>query len=182
MKTKKELFFKIKFKKGVSVIIGYVILVSFVIVLGIIVYSWMKTYVPRAELECPDGISLFIEDYKCSSEQLNLTLRNIGTFSIGGYFIRATTSPEQEIAKLDLSRNITKETAKLYPIGIRFGEITSTGNSLGPDENEIDIYNLTGGDRIYSLEIIPVRWQEENNKRRLVSCKDAKIKETIECY
>ncbi|MFH1503614.1 MAG: hypothetical protein ABIE36_03070 [Candidatus Diapherotrites archaeon] len=172
---------QIKFKKGVSVIIGYVILVSFVIVLGIIVYSWMKTYVPTEEINCPDGLSMFIKNYECSSGELNLYLKNNGKFNIGGYFIYATDSPEQELATIDISRNITEETAKLYPTGIRLGKSTDTGNSLAPNEEETEKFDISGIEAIYSVEILPIRWQEENNKRRLVSCKDAKIKETIFC-
>lgn len=170
-----------KFKKGVSVIIGYVIIVSFVIVLGVVIYSWMKSYVPRAELACPDGVSIFIEDYQCNSEELILNLKNIGTFSVGGYFIRATTSPGQKVATLDLSRNITDELAKLSPTGIRFGGIGDFGNTFIPDKIEVDVYDLNGIDSIYSIEIIPLRKQEDNNRVRLVSCKDAKIKEIIVC-
>ncbi len=167
-------------KKGVSVIIGYVLLITFVTVLGILIYNWMKTYVPSDELDCPEGISLFVQDYACSSNELNISLINTGRFSLGGYFIRATTSPTQQIATLDLSRNITENLAKLYPTGVRFGIIGSE-NSLGPDEEELDKYDLTNLGVIYSVEITPIRWQVEKGKKRLVSCKNVKVKEIIKC-
>ena len=174
------MFSQIKHKKAVSVIIGYVILVSFVIVLGIIVYSWMKTYVPKDELNCPDGTSIFIKSYECSSNTLTLHLSNNGKFNIGGYFIYVTNSPQKELATIDISRNNTDELSIIRPTGIKFSGLES-GNLLKPNDEETEIYDLTGLDAIYSVEILPIRWQEEKNKLRLVSCKDVKIKESIQC-
>jgi len=37
-------------KKGISVIIGYLLLVSFAIIISGMVYVWMKTYVPTEKL------------------------------------------------------------------------------------------------------------------------------------
>lgn len=170
-------------KKGVSVIIGYVLLVTFAVVIGVIVYQWMKTYVPQDDLSCPDGVSIFIESYSCTSNILNLTLKNNGNFDIGGYFIYATDSPEEELATIDLSKNNTQDSSKLSPLGIKFGNAGSIimKNSLEPDDNEIEVYNLTGISNLYSIEILPIRWQEENNRKSLVSCTDAKISEIIDC-
>ncbi len=167
-------------KRGVSVIIGYVILVSFVIVLAIIVYSWMKTYVPMEELNCPDGVSVFVEKYECSENNLTLYLKNNGRFNVGGYFIYATTSPTQLIATTDLSRNITESTAKIYPTGIKLVQPLA-GNLFAPNQKETETYDLTGLNPIYSVEITPIRWQVEKNKNKLVSCKDARIRENIDC-
>jgi len=51
---------------------------------------------------------------------------------------------------------------------------------LNPNEDEREVYNITDmNGEIYSIEILPIRWQIEKNKIKLVSCKDAKIKEII---
>lgn len=171
-----------KNKKGVSIMVGYVLLVTFVIILGAIVYQWMKTYVPTDEIECPDGVSIFIEDYECSGSYLNLTLKNNGKFNIGGYFIYATNSSEQELATIDLSGYHSDEDSQLAPTGIKLGGIEGRDNTLTPNEEEIEIYDLSEfGDTIYAIEIVPIRWQEENNRIRLVSCSDAEIRESIVC-
>ena len=174
------MFFQGKSKKGVSVIIGYVLLVTFAVVIGLIVFQWMKSYVPQDDLVCPDGVSLFINNYECSSNMLTLNLKNNGKFDIGGYFIYATDSPEEKLATIDISKNNTDSYARIKPIGIKFGTIVP-GNSLEPDEEETDIYNLTGINNIYSIEILPIRWQTERNRNILVSCTDAKIREIISC-
>jgi hypothetical protein len=182
-KEEKNMFFLGKFKKGISVIIGYLLLVTFAVVIGLIVFQWMKSYVPQDDLNCPDGVSIFIQHYECSLDMLSIDLKNNGKFDIGGYFIYATNSPSQELATIDLSKNNTETSARLNPIGIKFGHIASIipGNTLEPNEDEIEIYNLTGISNLYSIEILPIRWQKEKNRNVLVSCKDAKISEIIKC-
>jgi len=169
----------VKSKKAVSVIIGYVLLVSFGIVIGVIVFQWMKTYVPQDDLNCPDGVSIFIESYACSLNSLNITLRNNGKFDIGGYFIYATDSPEEELATIDLSKNNTDNSSKVGLV-IKLGTPTPK-NAFEANDEETDKYDITGIEDIYSIEVLPIRWQTEKNRVTLVSCKDAKIKEIIEC-
>lgn len=142
----------------------------------------MKTYVPSEELKCPEGVSLFVQDYTCASDTLTLSLINSGRFSLGGYLIYARTEPAyQKTAEIDLSRNITSESSKIYPTGVRFGESLNFVNILKSEEEEIDSYDLTGIKTIYSIEITPLRWQVEKGKNRLVICKNVEINEIIEC-
>lgn len=171
---------KRKSKKALSEIMGYVLLITFAFVIGIIVYEWMKTYVPQEDINCPDGTSLSILSYQLKDNMLTLQLGNNGDFDVGGYFIYATDSPDKELATIDLSKANTNDDSKLTPLGIKFGVLTGKDNSLGPGQNETDFYNITQvGGKIYSVEIIPIRWQTQNGKNLLVSCKDAEIKEQI---
>lgn len=170
--------FSKKNRKAVSVMIGYVLLVTFVVVMGIIVYNWMKTYVPREDLDCPDGVSIFIKDYDCDPAELSLTLTNNGKFNIGGYFIHVANVSEQEIATIDISNRITSGEDVLSPNGIKFN---GSDNSFSPNEEVTDSFSIAGLEMIYSVEVIPIRWQEENRRSRLVSCKDSAISEVIDC-
>jgi hypothetical protein len=169
-----------KSKKGISVIVGYVLLITFTVVIGFIVYNWMNTYIPQEELNCPDGTSLLIQNYSCSSDILSITLENNGNFDIGGYFIYATDSPEEELATIDLSKNNTQNYSIRTPSGVKFGFIGEK-NSLGPNEKETETYNITNRDTIYLIQIIPMRWQEEKNKEVVVTCKDIQIEKRVEC-
>ncbi|HTY43911.1 MAG TPA: hypothetical protein VMC80_01590, partial [Patescibacteria group bacterium] len=56
-------------KKGVSEMIGYVILITIALVMGAIVFAWIKSYVPADSLTCPDGVSISVRDfnYDCKS-------------------------------------------------------------------------------------------------------------------
>jgi hypothetical protein len=159
--------------------IGYILLVTFVIVLGVVMYNWMKTYIPQEDLNCPDGTSLFVQDYSCNSNSLNLTLKNNGKFNVGGYFIYATTSPEQKLATRDLSFYITENYSKLSPNGVK---LTGDTNSLKPNQVELDNFDLSSvAETIYAIEIIPIRWQKDGRISRIVSCKDSKVRENLIC-
>lgn len=166
-------------KKGVSVIIGYILLITFVIFLGAIIYNWMKTYVPTEELTCPDGVSLFIKDYFCNSTHLNITLKNNGMFSVGGYFIRVSNvSDKLVLPTIDISPDLIKGGAFLPPSGVTF---SGNENSLVPNYDEFHTFDISDHNQIYSVEIIPLRWQEHDMRKRIVSCKDSILREELTC-
>lgn len=78
--------------------IGYILLVSFVIVIALLSYSWMKSYVPRETIQCSDGVSVFIKGVICDDlgegdYKITLTLKNNERFGVDGYFINGVTSP-----------------------------------------------------------------------------------------
>jgi len=171
-----------KNKKAISLMIGYVLLISVLIIISFIVYAFLRTYIPRDKLECPDGVSVYVEDISCikieDKLELDLTLKNDGRFSIGGYFIHATNSSEQELATIDLSKYLESGGVKLST-GVKY--LGEEDNSLHPDNKKTNSFNISGVEQIYSIEITPIRWQVEENKNRLVSCGDSKISEVISC-
>ena len=170
-----------KNQKGISIMIGYVMLIAFAVITRIIVFQWVKTYVPADAFKCPDETSLFLKDYSydCSSNALNLTFINNGLFSIGGYFIYAATSADQELATRDLSL--------FNPENKIEGIVKFSGNDDNPfepgDSPETHLFSWSVSEipEIYFIEIIPIRWQEKNNQKRLVSCGGSKVKELIFC-
>ena len=85
--------------------IGYVLLVAIAIIMSMIVFQFIRTYVPKDIVDCPDGVSVFIQEikYDCDADTLDITIKNNGRFSIAGYFIHATTEEGQELATFDLS-------------------------------------------------------------------------------
>ncbi len=159
--------------------ISYVLLIAFAITMGGIIYQWMKTYVPKNPIECPEGVSIFIKEAICTDEggsfSLNLGLKNNGRFDVAGYFIHATEDETQELATQDLSNYIED--------GEKFGSaiiLSPESENLFKINNEADsVFNFDN--KIYSVEIIPVRFQTEENKKRLISCGNAKIKEKVIC-
>jgi hypothetical protein len=165
-------------KKGVSVIIGYVLLIVFVIAMGVVIYNWMKTYVPKEDLVCPDEVSLFIKDYSCDSNELNLTLKNNGMFSVGGYFIRVTDNPQAGLATVDISPNITSGGEFLPPSGVKF---TGSKNSLAPSYDESHLFDISHLSGLYKIEIIPLRWQEQDKRERIATCRTSIVREDLIC-
>ncbi len=176
-----------KNKRGVSVIIGYVLLISTAIILSIIIYSWIKTYIPKDSEECPEGVSISLIDYDYEKEEwLNLTLKNNGRFNIGGLFIKASnkTESEQEIATMDMDR---------YALGEQTGQgaiifaDTIGSNPLKPGEEEFIFLYLGGNEdveqyvgEIYFINIIPTRWIEIDEREKFTSCGNSKISEEID--
>ncbi len=171
-------------KRALSVVIGYVLLIAISIVMSILVYQWLRTYVPKDTAKCSDGTSVFIKEiyYDCANSRLNITLKNNGKFSVNGYFIHVSNNSNQDsLAVIDLSKNITDG-------GITSGNSIvfsdTVENALTPTEptnTKISSFDVRGYGQLYKIEIIPTRMQEIENKKKLVSCGDAKLEETLTC-
>lgn len=172
---------KKKEKKGVSVMIGYVLLITAAVVLGVIVYQWLRTYVPSEGASCPEGVSIFIKDYSCNSggNQLNLTIKNNGKFSLAGYFIHASNQSDREIATTDISQKVSEGGA--WAGGSVAFVVGSSENPMKPNQEVKNVFNLSNSEinQIYLIEIIPARFQEVNDQLTFVSCGNAKIKEEL---
>ncbi len=170
-------FFK-KSRKGISPVIGYVLLISFVVILGVIVYQWLSTYVPKNTLECPDDVSFLIENYTCQPiaagiSNLNLTIKNNGLFGIAGYFIHSSEDVDK-LATIDLSSNFSQ--IVVYNAVMFAG---GNDNFLNPPDQIVHEFNVTQSTK--AIELIPVRWQKEKNKLQFASCGEAKIRQEVDC-
>jgi len=164
------------------VVIGYVLLITFGIILSSIVFNYLRTYVPSDITECPDGVSVFLKDYSydCTLNRLNLTIKNNGKFNFEGYFIHGTNSSKEELATIDISKNFDENRSingvNLLSTVYFHREINL---SFKPNEEEVHVFNLNK--TLYSIEIIPVRFQREGSSERFVSCGGARIKEKLTC-
>lgn len=170
----------LKNRRGLSVIIGYLLLVSFAMILSVMVYAWMKSYVPSDNPECPEGVSVYIERVNCTYDGtnyiLNLTLKNNGRFKFAGYYIHATNSSEQQIATINLYE-------KLDDGGVKFGTsiLFSQGNSNSLDINKAKITNFVLDSSINSITIIPTRFEQTEGKIKYIGCSKAQIEEEVTC-
>ena len=161
--------------------------------MSIVVYQWLRTYVPTESIECDDGVSIFISDvsYDCTTGTLSITATNNGKFSVNGYFIHVTNESDAELATIDLSWDILEEYGgSIYgnTNSISFSNITCVSNCenilVPADSSDIGslVFNVSRyGNSLAKVEIIPTRIQEIENKKRLVSCSNAKIAETLVC-
>jgi len=165
-----------KKKKGVSAIVGYVLLISFGIVMSLIVFAYLKTYAPKDALNCPDGVSIFLKEYSCEGNVLNITVKNNGRFNFSGYFIKAANSSTQEVATIDISKNYTDPT-KIHGNSILFS--LQNTNLMGPGIEMTGSFNLN--QNLAMIELIPIRFQGEGKNLKMVSCGSAKVQEEISC-
>src|SRR3989338_8510282 len=71
-------------KKAVSEVVSYVLLIVVAISLSIIVYAWIKIQLPKEIIECPEGVSVIIKDYRCNKQNniINITFKNNGFYII----------------------------------------------------------------------------------------------------
>ena len=174
-------------KKGLSIMIGYVLLVVIAIVMSLIVYQWVKTYIPKDAIECSEDVSVFLEkvEYDCTTEALDITVKNNGLFNIAGYFIHATEDIDDELATVDLSDKINsggvEHGGSIVFITCLGGDDISNCNTLIPNDARtskfINVENLAG----HKIEIIPVRWEVINEKNRFASCSNAKVGQVLSC-
>ncbi|MCR4327375.1 MAG: hypothetical protein NUV46_02220 [Nanoarchaeota archaeon] len=171
-----------KNKKGISAIVGYVLLITFGIILSVIVFNYLRTYVPTDSLDCPDGVSLFIKNYTydCSSGELILNIKNNGKFNVEGYYAHGVNNPSVELATVDLSRNFDMD---LSEDGINFTGIVYFKKQAGSNlkNNEEIEHGFVLDEMIYSLQIIPVRFQLDGNVQRVVSCGNARLVQELVC-
>jgi hypothetical protein len=169
-------------KQGVSVMIEYVLLVTVAIIMGALVYAWIKSYVPTETLACPDGVSMAVSDFKYDcANSLNITIKNTGRFSLAGYFIRAANSSGQDLAAIDLGSALNSNFGG-YSVGSEILFHQEGGNSLLPDNSISQTFQIPAGTgKIYFIELTAARYQTQDNKDRFVTCSDSTIKQEFIC-
>jgi len=174
----------LKNKKGLSIIVSYVLLIGISIGLSIIVYTWMKTYIPKESLECSDGVSLSISKitYEAANKRLNITFRNNGRFSVDGFYIRGSNKSSElsQIADLNLAKDMIilndPQIGTIYGDLIRFSLLE---NSFNPMNYTTRSFNLSNYGTMKKIEIIPARYQVVNDKKKLLQCSNSKIQEIL---
>lgn len=81
-----------KTKKGLSEVVSYVLLIGIAISLSFLVYAFAKNLVPVKVKECPESVSLSVENYSCdiNLNEMGFRIKNTGLFNISGYMLRIT--------------------------------------------------------------------------------------------
>mgnify|MGYP001578350196 CR=1 FL=1 len=74
--------------RGISEIVSYVLLVSIAVAISALVYAFLRLYIPKAQPECPDGISLAITNAECTSGVLSLNVQNTGRYKVSAAYVR----------------------------------------------------------------------------------------------
>jgi flagellin-like protein len=166
-------------KKGISNIIGYILLIAIVIALSVLVYGWLKTYVPSESIECRDGVSVSIDryEYDCNNSVLNLTLKNSGRFDISGFYIYGRTTPAEGLATTDLSPFTSQGNDGVVLFDDSSVNVIDTNTLISSSF----YFNTTEFNQTYSIDIVPVRYQRFNGKDILVNCGNSRISEAVKC-
>lgn len=162
-----------KNKKAVSEMVSYVLLVVIAIALSVLVYAFLKNYIPRQNLTCPDEIGLSIRDYNCSinsnsnSVVLTLNLENKGRFNVSQVYVRVGLKNRQTRTQINPGKTNFPGNVPLPPAA----NVTIPYYST-------QFYNMINGTADnYSLEIEPV----VNTDQGLAFCNNALISQSIDC-
>lgn len=75
-------------KKGVSLMLSYVILIFIVISLWGLIYAWMKLQVNISPpVDCKEGTSVVLAENTCSENLMRFKIENNGRFNVDGVII-----------------------------------------------------------------------------------------------
>ena len=89
-----------KNKKGISILVSYVLLITLAIALSATTYIFLKQYAekPLPEEGCPEGTNIVIENYSCDMDEkiLSITIKNRGLHNVDGVFIKISTDNNRE--------------------------------------------------------------------------------------
>jgi len=153
-------------KRGLSEIIAYVLLVVIALSLSLLVYAWMKNYLPKEGEKCPDGVSLIISGYRCNPNvnEFNLTLKNKGLFNLYGFVARIKNSSDGFY--IDLKEGGSRE--------IYFFE--ENDNLLRPNNKSLKIFNYENYSQILEIRIEPFI----EGDKKVILCENAVITQKIE--
>ncbi len=160
-------------KKGISEIISYVLLIVIAVGLSVLVFSFLKLYIPKFQTpECPKDISLIVSEVACNlypdatKNALNLTLVNKGLFNVTGKYIRFGAE-QREVLSL-----VNKVVKLRYPLAP--GETIKLNYFLLPE-------HLNWKDSLASKHTLEIEPAVENEKGELALCDNAVITQKITC-
>ena len=171
-----------KEKRGLSEMVGYVLLIGIAISLSILVFTWMKLRIPKPTEYCPEDISLIIESYNCSEGNINLVLKNQGLFNIKGFFIRGSYSEGERPTKI-MEYIEPDNPGEFILLGedsdgaYNFPGNLEPGDKYGDDDNGWAKFEISE-DELYSILIEPCIFDEEKNVKIL--CDNAIIIQDVD--
>ena len=137
-------------KKGVSIMIGYILLVVFILAISVGIFQWLKSYVPGESFGCPDGVSLYVNKsvFNIGESELSVSFINTGTFNLRGYYINIKKEESDDIAATDISQylNVTISAGAAEILNsIAFadkGQENPNNNNFLPSETETHYFDI----------------------------------------
>ena len=151
--------------RGVSEVISYVLLVAIAMGIAVIVFSFLKAYVPKDKPTCDKEINIIADNLKCihnaTDNLLNLTLQNRGLFKIDLAYLRIGNKNKQ--FREDIPKN--------NPISLLSSRSTI---GLNPQESTFVLsYKIPAGyssSGEYVLEIQPAYFTEGEDIESIAIC------------
>ena len=165
-----------KDRRGVSVVIGYVLLIAMALGISGAVYAFLKFYVPKDVPQCPLDVNIIVTNMSCSAEHFEITLSNKGLFSVDGVYIKLGVPGETYRSTINCPTSTSASTCKIY-----FAQYNSIEYSRGlkPDQTWSADYSYEPfGD--VEVEVTPLMFVGGSNYTQAI-CTNAIIRTTVKC-
>jgi len=161
-------------KRGMSVIVGYVLLIVLAIGMAAAVYSFLKFYVPKEQASCPESISLIVHNMSCEGNVFRISLVNKGLFTVDGVFIKVgeTGRTYKKLINCPDPNSNSIENCNIYFANGYLASPLKPGNSWSSS------FPYTQGVGMREVEIEPLVVLKNSTR---VLCERAVISRTIEC-
>jgi len=148
-------------KRGISIMIGYVILIGMAVGLTIMVYQWLIHYVPSGDsytAKCSEEISISIANLRCDSESMNLRfkIKNTGTFPVDHFSVKVSDKPGSNIGSYEI---MSEGEGPKIPVN---GEYDFNYDYSGHVQGSLDPYFES---RLTFLEVTPFQRDEDGTLR-----------------
>lgn len=90
---------KIKNRKAISELVSYVLLITLAIAMAAAAWFFLKPYAerPLPEEECPETVTIVLENYTCNGTHINYTLKNRGLHTVTGVKLNAINDSESNL-------------------------------------------------------------------------------------
>lgn len=162
-----------KNKKGLSEVVGYVLLIGVAVSLSVIVYYWINSNLPKNTNDCPE-ISIIISNYQCkaASKEINITLQNKGLFDIDGFILKASNDSSAPTKSLKYYNGTAMQSSSLVLFD------TELDVTLNPSEKFIKVFNYSDPNIniLTKIQIIPFKFY----KGETLLCGKAEITQNVE--
>jgi hypothetical protein len=157
-------------KKGVSLMVSYVLLVVIGVSLAVLVYAFLKARLPSDKAECSEDLSLYIEEGYCDlpNSLIVVKLTNRGLFNVTAAFIRFGESNTTVHTQINIGTEYLHAEDSANALGLPPGASTAT--------RTFAIQNLDSS-KEYILEVQPAIFAN----RVLVPCPNKIITQPITC-
>lgn len=160
-----------KNKKGVSLMLSYVILIAITVSLSIAVFAWLRVVSNISPIvACEEETSVFVADYECKNNYFALNIKNNGRFNVEGFILNVGNDP----LKTSTTNLIPLEEDKISREGFYLFQPV-----LIPGNNIIAIFSNT--EKTASGEIKQIDFEEIKNIKIQPFIIDKKSRETILC-
>ena len=158
-------------KRGISLIVSYVLLISMALILATGVYIWLKSFNLNPPVDCQDGTTVIIDNYQCGNE-FNLNIKNNGLFTVDGVVVTVSDDVNKQpyILLIPVDSPIIKKAGYyFFSNGLIPGNTTTAKFSSS---------SINGGklNQINSVKIQPVMV----DKKSQIICQKAVINQKIE--